>query len=208
MAGAADRVGTSTIANGQAERPGGAVSPEDAALVKACIDGAPGAWEAFVTRFAGLLAHVADRSARQRGMQLSAGDRDDLVAEVLLQLLRDDASALRAFAGRSSLATYLTVIARRVAVRQLCRRAGAERGAVDPAHDPRPAARDREEVEALLGHLDADEARLVRLHHLEARSYGEISRLTGLPLGSIGPALSRAREKMRAAAPEDQSPSR
>jgi DNA-directed RNA polymerase specialized sigma24 family protein len=38
----------------------------------------------------------------------------------------------------------------------------------------------------------------VRLHHLEARSYGEISRITGMPLGSIGPALSRAREKMKA----------
>jgi len=37
----------------------------------------------------------------------------------------------------------------------------------------------------------------VRLHHLEARSYDEISRLTGMPLNSIGPALSRARQKMR-----------
>ncbi len=207
MAGAADRVGTSESEPGDSDRTA-AVSPEDAALVNACIAGAPGAWDAFVAQFAGLLAHVADRSARQRGLPLSVGDRDDIVAEVLLQLLRDDAAALRAFAGRSSLATYLTVIARRVAVRQLCRRSEAAPGAVDATHDPRPAVRDREEVEALLGHLDADEARLVRLHHLEARSYGEISRLTGLPLGSIGPALSRAREKMRAAAPEDQSPSR
>ena len=41
------------------------------------------------------------------------------------------------------------------------------------------------------------DAQLVRLHHLESRSYGEISRITGLPIGSIGPALSRARQKMR-----------
>jgi DNA-directed RNA polymerase specialized sigma24 family protein len=46
-------------------------------------------------------------------------------------------------------------------------------------------------------HLSPEEAKLVRLHHLEARSYGEISRITGMPLGSIGPALSRARQKMR-----------
>jgi DNA-directed RNA polymerase specialized sigma24 family protein len=52
-------------------------------------------------------------------------------------------------------------------------------------------------VEALLEGLEADEARLVRLHHIEQRSYGEISHLTGMPLGSIGPALSRARAKMR-----------
>ena len=55
----------------------------------------------------------------------------------------------------------------------------------------------REEVESMLRGLEATEARLVRLHHLEARSYGEISRLTGMPLGSIGPALARARQKMK-----------
>ena len=49
----------------------------------------------------------------------------------------------------------------------------------------------------MLSLLDDSEALLVRLHHIEARSYGEISRLTGLPLGSIGPALSKAREKLR-----------
>jgi DNA-directed RNA polymerase specialized sigma24 family protein len=49
----------------------------------------------------------------------------------------------------------------------------------------------------MLSGLDETEARLVRLHHLEARSYGEISRLTGMPLGSIGPALARARQKMK-----------
>jgi DNA-directed RNA polymerase specialized sigma24 family protein len=38
---------------------------------------------------------------------------------------------------------------------------------------------------------------MLRLHHLEGRSYGEISRLTGVPLGSIGPMLARARHKMR-----------
>jgi RNA polymerase sigma-70 factor (ECF subfamily) len=56
---------------------------------------------------------------------------------------------------------------------------------------------DREQVERMLGALDETEARLVRLHHLEARSYGEISRITGIPLGSIGPMLARARQKMK-----------
>jgi DNA-directed RNA polymerase specialized sigma24 family protein len=59
---------------------------------------------------------------------------------------------------------------------------------------------EREEVELMLGRLEEPEALLVRLHHLESRSYGEISRITGMPLGSIGPALSKARQKMRALA--------
>jgi RNA polymerase sigma-70 factor, ECF subfamily len=187
-----------------------ALEPQDRALVDACLAGAPGAWDRFVDRFVGLLAFVADRTARQRGIGLPPADRDDLVAEMLVEFIRNDAAALRAFAGRASLPTYLVVIARRVAVRMLLRHApvetsprpatAARRRAEPLAVDTRDeAARiaDREHVETLLGALDGDEARLVRLHHLEQRSYGEISHLTGMPLGSIGPALSRAREKMR-----------
>lgn len=172
-------------------------------LVRACLDSAPGAWDEFVGRFAGLFAHVVERTSSQHRIPLAGGDRDDVVAEILVELLRNNAAALRAFAGRSSLPTYLTVIARRVAVRALQRErdrrsiSGADD--VQPAdpHDAIRALADREAIEALLGTLDNDEARLLRLHHLEARSYGEISRLTGLPLGSIGPALSKARQKLR-----------
>jgi RNA polymerase sigma-70 factor (ECF subfamily) len=146
---------------------------------------------------------VVDRSALRRRIGISAADRDDLVAEVLLECLRDDAAVLRRFAGRASLPTYLTVIARRVVVRSLVRL--ARTGRLAPPDGPEPAARgdqfggiaDREQVESLLGQLDERDARLLRLHHLEARSYGEISRLTGMPLGSIGPALSRAKARLR-----------
>ena len=179
-------------------------SPEDAALVQDCLRGAPGAWDRFVDRFAGLFHHVVDRTCSQRRLALSAVDRDDVIAEILVEVLKANAAVLRGFAGRSSLATYLAVIARRTAVRMLSQAdahvvrvdlptAGA--AVVDRHADQRRA--DREEIEGLMGCLEPDEARLIRLHHLEARSYGEISRLTGLPLGSIGPALSRARQKMR-----------
>ena len=179
-------------------------SPEDAALVQDCLRGAPGAWDRFVDRFAGLFHHVVDRTCSQRRLALSAVDRDDVIAEILVEVLKENAAVLRGFAGRSSLATYLAVIARRTAVRMLSQAyahvvrvdlptAGA--AGVDRHADHRRS--DREEIEGLMGCLEPDEARLIRLHHLEARSYGEISRLTGLPLGSIGPALSRARQKMR-----------
>lgn len=179
-------------------------SPDDAALVQDCLRGAPGAWDRFVDRFAGLFHHVVDRTCSQRRLALSAADRDDVIAEILVEVLKDNAAVLRGFAGRSSLATYLAVIARRTAVRMLSHADGgavrvdfpaAGEAAVDRHSDHRRA--DREEIEGLMGCLAPDEARLIRLHHLEARSYGEISRLTGLPLGSIGPALSRARQKMR-----------
>lgn len=187
--------------SGPPQPQGGGVSPHDFAIVQACLAASPGAWDALIGRYAGLLAHVVDRTTSHRRRPLSSADRDDLIAEVLVELLKNDAAALRGFAGRSTLAAYLTVIARRVVVRSLCRNARA----AWPVEDVEPAAArndqrdiaDREEIEVMLGRLDEAEAQLVRLHHLESRSYGEISRITGLPIGSIGPALSRARQKMR-----------
>lgn len=180
-----------------------ALSDDDRRLVAACIAGEPNAWETLVDRYGRLIAHVASRTASQRGQTVGPADREDLVAEVVLELLRNDASALRSFAGRASLPTYLTVISRRVAARRMhdALPAGERRPprAAAAARRPDDEARraEREHVEALLAGLEADEARLVRLHHIERRSYGEISHLTGMPLGSIGPALSRARDKMR-----------
>ena len=180
---------------------------EDARLVRECLSASPGAWDVFVERFAGLFHHIVERTCSRRRLSLSAADRDDAVAEILVEVLKGDAAVLRSFAGRSSLATYLAVIARRTAVRML---ANAPTVPLDGVHADGSEVADRradrhaehrragrEEVESLLVHLAPEEARLVRLHHLEARSYGEISKITGLPLGSIGPALSRARQKMR-----------
>lgn len=178
---------------------------DDRELLRRCLDGTAGAWDLFVDRYAGLLGHVVSRTCAQRGVMLGAADRDDLTAEVLVEILRNDSAVLRAFHGHASFSTYLTVIARRVAVRSLVRSADARRGVAGVQHAPAsPASHDgaatiadREEIEVLLDRLDPGEARLVRLYHLEEKSYGEISRLTGTPLGSIGPALTRARQKMR-----------
>jgi len=190
------------------EAPAAVFTPEDRELVQACLQGQSVAWDTFVTRFIGLLAFVVDRTAAQRQMVLTTADREDLLGDILLEVLHHNAAVLRSFAGRSSLATYLAVVARRVAVRGMTRLAEKNRGrrpladGHDPAHpvdgdDDQGRLADREQLERMLGGLDEIEARLVRLHHLESRSYGEISRLTGMPLGSIGPTLARARQKMK-----------
>lgn len=59
---------------------------------------------------------------------------------------------------------------------------------------------DREEVEQLLSGLQGTEALVVRMYHLEGKSYQEIGALVGMPENSIGPILSRARDKLRRAA--------
>ncbi len=193
------------------------VSAADRQLLDACLAGDERGWEAFIDRFGGLFGGVAAAVARQGGRSLPPSERDDLVGEMVLACIANDGATLRSFAGRASLATYLTVIARRVALRRFRRESTACSPRSDHLAADAVAGRpgdapmrldDRDQIETLLGKLDRDEARLVRLHHLEARSYGEISRATGLPLGSIGPALSRARAKLRQFAETSAPPAR
>lgn len=148
------------------------------------------------------MIHVVNHTARTRGLQLDEDARDDLVAEIFAAIVADKYAVLRRFQKNCSLATYLSVIARRIAVRRLMSPSVAtlpdelldQRGQPD-----RELAQfeDAEEVERLLTRLSPDEAQIVRMYHLDGLSYQEISRQIGLQESSIGPLLSRARNKMR-----------
>jgi RNA polymerase sigma-70 factor (ECF subfamily) len=188
-----------------------ALSEIDRRLLQRCLAGEPRSWEEFVDRFMGLVLHVVDHTAQSRSYQLQPEDREDLVSEVFLAIVADDLRVLRGFRGASSLATYLTVIARRIVVRQLSHRQQsntlekARQAAIAPktAHVPRGDAEQRisnhEELERLLNRLNGPEAEVVRMYHLEGKSYREISDHVGMPENSIGPTLSRARLKLRQA---------
>ena len=180
----------------------------DRALLQKCLRREPGGWEEFVGRFGGLLVHVVRHTAAARSVPLSKDVEDDVVADVMLALLSDDCAALRRFEGKSSLASYLTVIARRAAVRELSRRrAAAAMGHVDGhappgvAAKPRPAPDGRiadvEQVEKLLAALPDRDAEIVRRYHLRGESYRQISTGMNVPENSIGPTLTRARAKLR-----------
>lgn len=190
-----------------------ALSEVDRNLLDRCLSKKPRSWEDFVDRFMGLVVHVVNHTSHARSIRVSQEDLDDLCAEVFLAIIKDDFAVLRRFRGQSSLATYLTVIARRVVVREMMRRktaaplsAVASHSAVaGPAYSSEERIEDREEVARLLDELEGNEAVIVRLFHLEGKSYQEISTAVGLPENSIGPTLSRAREKMRRAADSARS---
>ena len=179
------------------------LSEIDRRLLQRCLASQPRAWEDFVDRFMGLVIHVINHSAQCRSVHISQEDRDDLVAEVLLACVEDDFAILRHFRGQSSFATYLTVLARRVVIRRL---AGGRQATPPAKLSPDSLAvtsgveeqfSNREEVERLIGELEWREARVVRMYHLEGKSYQEISSAVGLAENSVGPTLSRARSKMR-----------
>ena len=68
---------------------------EDARLVRECLSASPGAWDVFVERFAGLFHHIVEQTCSRRRLSLSAADRDDVVAEILVEVLKGDAAAGR-----------------------------------------------------------------------------------------------------------------
>jgi RNA polymerase sigma-70 factor, ECF subfamily len=186
------------------------LSEIDRNLLERCLEEKPRAWEDFVDRFLGLVTHVIRHAAQARSIRLTPEDRDDLSSEVFLAVLKNDFAVLRNFRGQSSLATYLTVVARRIVVRELLARKSLARlgegavphpaqGVADPHIGAEQRFDDREEVERLLGALEGNEAKVVRMFHLEGRSYQEISSAVGMPENSIGPILSRARDKLRRA---------
>jgi RNA polymerase sigma-70 factor, ECF subfamily len=185
-----------------------ALTQLDRDLLKRCLAHQPGAWNDFVDRFLGLVYHVIHHTAHLRSTPLRPEDVEDLAAEVLLQIVSGDYAVLRQFRGNSSLATYLTVIARRICVHELSRRYAArevqppaQQAQLDEIEDeevPRsPGLESLEEVEKLLSKLPSREREVVRLHYIEGRSYEEISSELNIPVNSIGPILSRARKKLR-----------
>lgn len=186
-----------------------ALTPVDRDLLQRCLAKEPGSWNDFVDRYLSLIYHVIHYTAHLRSARLTPEDVEDIAAEVLLQIVADDYKVLRQFKGRASLATYLTVIARRICVHELTRRQAVReaiaKGTTAPGvvHDPEESPAEQkgieslEEVDVLLRKLSGREREIVRQFYFEGRTYEEISTDTGVPVNTIGTVLSRARKKLR-----------
>jgi RNA polymerase sigma factor (sigma-70 family) len=72
--------------------------------------GEKGAWEAFVRRYAGLVA------AAVRGVAREPAEIEDLAQEVFVRLCKDDFRLLRSYdPARAGLSTWITIVARSTA---------------------------------------------------------------------------------------------
>jgi RNA polymerase sigma-70 factor (ECF subfamily) len=185
-----------------------ALTSVDRALLQRCLQHDTGAWNDFVDRFLGLIYHVIHYTAHLRSAPLTPEEVEDIAQEVLMQVVANDYAVLKQFRGKSSLATYLTVIARRICVHQIAK--------IAPTRKPLPAELKKseeeehprariglerqEEVLKLLKRLPSKEREVVRLFYLEGRSYEEISAALNMPVNTIGPVLSRAKKRLKASA--------
>lgn len=182
-----------------------ALTPVDNQLLQRCLRRERGAWNDFVDRFLGLIYHVVHYTSYLRSVPLQPEDVEDVAADVLLAVVANDYAVLRQFRGQASLATYLTVIARRICVQALVKRAGNREAQLDGKMErsAKPKVERSleaiEEVQKLKKRLPARERQVVQLFYIEGRSYEEIATAMHLPVNSIGPILSRARKLLRGA---------
>ncbi len=186
----------------------------DRQLIDRCLRKDPGAWNDFVDRYMGLIYHVIHHVSHARSVVLSTPDLEDIAAEIFLEIVDDDYDVLRKFKGASSLPTYLTVVARRICVKEVIKRqreaelghSSAHRSLMgDDASTEAEAIASAEEVERMLEHLSEREAEVIKLYHLKYLNYRQIGKQLGITENSVGPILARARQHLKRTAEQRAS---
>jgi RNA polymerase sigma-70 factor (ECF subfamily) len=147
--------------------------------------GSPGAMQRCMDRFGGLVWSLARRQTS------SGADADDAVQEIFIDVWK---SAARFDPSIASESTFVATIARRRLIDRGRRRqrridAAIIPEAVQPEAEPAPDLSERNEqagrATAALEQLRPEQQRILQLSIYHGRSHEEISRSTGLPLGTV-----------------------
>jgi RNA polymerase sigma factor (sigma-70 family) len=168
-------------------------------LVRSSVNGSEAAWNELVRRYSPLVMAVT------RSYQLTAADAQDVSQTVWLRLVEHLASLRQP----DALPGWLVTTTQRECGRQI--RQGRRVLPVDPVAggslqhcttaDPDADILRAELRQALrdgLSELPARDQQLLRLRAADPpSSYHEISQLTGMPIGSIGPTLRRSLDRLR-----------
>ena len=128
------------------------------------------------------------------------GEADDLVQDTYLRAI----GTLAAFEGRSSLRTWLLVIARRVVIDHLRRRAARPhvvstdnwQDLADAAPNPHTDFTELVELDLLLAGLSTERREALILTQVLGLSYVEAGDICGCPVGTIRSRVARAREDL------------
>ncbi len=83
----------------------------------ACVNGSKQAWDAFVERYAAVILSAVRRAISARLSDSGGHDVEEAAQEVFLRLIKNDFRLLRSFdPQRASLVTWLSLVARSVAI--------------------------------------------------------------------------------------------
>ena len=176
--------------------------PDPEACLNGCLSGDPAAWASFCEGTAGVI-HAAVRKAAGDGTTVRA--IEDTVQDVFVRLLKDDCRLLRTFdPSRARLTTWITLIARSVAIDQLRKRevraVGLEDASVMPDGRENPAAADPHTIqipENVFEELTGRQRLVIRLLFDEARSVPETAAMLGVNEQTIRSTKHKALIRLR-----------
>lgn len=174
--------------------------PDDLELVKRASQGDDGAFEAIVTKYEKQIYNLALRTL------LHPEDARDVVQEVFLRVYEK----LPNFRGDSAFSTWLYRVAVNLCVDAIRERQKSWSYSLDapyldrdaPLQVPQKGPSIEDEVESrvlmekiveVLGDLSPEHRTMLVLAHIKGLSYEEISRITGVPVGTVKSRLARAR---------------
>ncbi|MCB1023361.1 MAG: sigma-70 family RNA polymerase sigma factor [Acidobacteria bacterium] len=176
---------------------------DDKELIAIAIGGREETFEELVRRYQRPIVSYVYRMLNDYDLSL------DVAQEVFIKVY----NSLERYSSDYKFSTWLYRIAHNAAIDHIRRRSGKEQSLETESSDgtyqlqiesPRPTPEEdrersewRNEIEAVVKCLPSVYRELIVLRHSKDLSYGEISEVTGLPLGTVKNRLFRAREMMR-----------
>ncbi len=161
-----------------------------------CLEGDKQAWAAFVQRYSGVIYAAVGHVFGSQGAGLTGRNTEDVAQDVFVRLVKDDYRLLRKFEPqRASLETWLTLVARSVAIDCL-RKRRLETSGLDPSQIP--AAEPTPDGETLPLHLLTARQRLVlTLLFDEDRSVAEAAQMLNVDEQTIRSTKHKALSRLR-----------
>ena len=157
--------------------------------------GDKGAWQAFVRRYAGLIA------AAVRGVAREAAEVEDLAQEVFVRLCKDDFRLLRSYdPTRAGLSTWITIVARSTA-RDAMRRHRPVLMTIDAVPEARLAVDPIEPAERLKlpeALLSPRQREILTMLYDREMEVAEIANTLGIDPQTVRSAHHKAMVKLRA----------
>jgi RNA polymerase sigma-70 factor (ECF subfamily) len=179
----------------------------ETALIERCKAGEAAAWDMLINRYESAVFKFA------YSLSHNHEDADDIAGRVFLRLYTN----IDSFRFESGFRSWLFRIVRNSYVDMCVRSAyrknvsldsmpGSDgemvcsRDVIDPQPGPEKLCIDNETAQLLnnaIRHLPAYQREMVRMYHIEGKSYGTIADAEGLSIGTVKSRLNRARTNLR-----------
>lgn len=173
-------------------------------LVEKCCRNDQIAWREFTLQYYPIVLDSVKQVFYRYKSSVEQDQIEDVCQQVFVKLLQNNTKALRNFMWKSSLKTWLSVVASSCAIDHL-RKLGRYQtvdidklqNLIELQENSIPDENDVSSLKKALQLLQPRDQLIIKLAYHKKSSYEQISRLLGISVNTVGPALSRAVERLK-----------